>query len=185
MRFNAMKTIPPSVVTKLIFCFFLLFFYLNGGAQNSTKAKPKSEFWNKVQFGGGLNLAFGNDFTNVGIAPTAIYNVNKYVAIGTGLQYNYLKQQDFFSSQTYGVSILSLVNPSEFVQLSIEMEQLRVNIESDQSIFRNDTFWNTGLFLGAGYRYEEVTFGFRYNVLYQADQGVYGDAFMPFVRVFF
>jgi hypothetical protein len=180
-----MKTIPTPLFTKLIFSFILLFSYMNCEAQDLNKTKGKSEFWDKVQFGGGLNLAFGNVFTNVGVAPTAIYNVNQYVAIGTGLQYNYLKQQNFFSSQTYGASLLSLINPSDFVQLSIEIEQLRVNIKSDQTIFRNENFWNTGLFLGAGYRYEEVTFGFRYNVLYQADQGVYGDAFMPFVRVFF
>jgi hypothetical protein len=111
--------------------------------------------------------------------------LNQYVAFGAGLQYNYLKQQNFFSTQTYGASILSLVNPAEFVQLSLEVEQLRVNIQSDETIFRNENFWNTALFLGAGYRYEEVTIGFRYNVLYKADQGVYGDAFMPFVRVFF
>ena len=49
----------------------------------------------------------------------------------------------------------------------------------------SDNFWNTGLFLGAGYRMENVTIGARYNVLFQEDKGVYGDALMPFVRVYF
>jgi hypothetical protein len=32
---------------------------------------------------------------------------------------------------------------------------------------------------------ENVTIGARYNVLFDKDKNVYGEAFMPFVRVFF
>jgi hypothetical protein len=41
------------------------------------------------------------------------------------------------------------------------------------------------LFLGAGYRNENITFGVRYNVLHKERDNIYAEAFMPFVRVFF
>ena len=71
--------------------------------------------------------------------------------------------------------------------MSLEVEQVRVN-----NTFRNptkgtlkDNFWNTGLFIGAGYRMENVTVGMRYNLLFNKDKNVYSDALMPFIRVYF
>lgn len=151
--------------------------------QNDTPA-PQNTFWSDVQFGGGLGLGFGNGFTNVAVSPSAIYNFNQYVSAGVGLQYSYLNQKNFYSSSMYGGSVLALFNPVEEIQLSAELEQLRVNLKYSGSTISDD-FWNTGLFLGAGYRMDNITIGARYNVLFKEDQGVYGDAFMPFVRVFF
>ncbi len=144
----------------------------------------KSSFWQDVQFGGGLGLGIGNGFTNISVAPSAIYNFNQYVSAGLGLQYSYLKQKNFFSSSQYGGSIIGLVNPMEEIQLSLELEQLRVNVDYED-VTISDDFWNTALFIGAGYRMENVTIGARYNVLFDDDKNVYGDAFMPFVRVYF
>ena len=153
-------------------------------SQNNDSFKSKNQFWDKVQFGGGLGLGFGNGFTNIAVAPSAIYNFNQYVSAGLGLQYSYLKQKNFYDSHTYGASVIGLVNPIPEVQLSIELEQLRVNVNY-QDINYKENFWNTGLFLGAGYRAQNVTIGARYNVLFDKDKNVYGDAFMPFVRVYF
>jgi len=90
----------------------------------------------------------------------------------------------FLCSNWYGGSIIGLLNPLEQIQLSAELEQLRVNVaytNPDSSAH----FWNTGLFLGAGLRNKNVTFGARYNVFHQENKTIYGEAFMPFVRVFF
>ncbi|MEN9335873.1 MAG: hypothetical protein RLZZ500_860 [Bacteroidota bacterium] len=144
----------------------------------------KSDFWDQVQFGGSFGLAIGNGFTNVVVAPSAIYNFNDYVATGVGLQYSVLNQENLYASKMYGGSLIGLVQPIEQVQLSVELEQLRVHYKSELSNY-SEHFWNTGLFLGAGYRFENITLGFRYNVLFEKDKGVYGDALMPFVRVFF
>jgi hypothetical protein len=77
-----------------------------------------------------------------------------------------------------------LVNPIPELQLSVELEQLRVNVNYESENI-SDKFWNTGLFLGAGYRQDNFTIGVRYNVLFNEDKNVYGDALMPFVRVYF
>ena len=46
-------------------------------------------------------------------------------------------------------------------------------------------FWNTALFLGAGYRNENITLGIRYNILHRDRDNIYAEAFMPFVRIYF
>lgn len=167
-------------------CILLLFLLISTTffAQNSNSLTSKNQFWDKVQFGGGLGLGIGNGFTNIAVAPSAIYNFNQYVSAGLGLQYSYLKQKNFYDSHTYGASVIGLVNPIPEIQLSVELEQLRVNVNY-QDINYKENFWNTGLFLGAGYRAQNVTIGARYNVLFDKDKNVYGDAFMPFVRVYF
>lgn len=172
-------------ITSLLFVFSILS-YFELVAQETPEMETKSNFWKNVQIGGGLGLGFGSGYTNIAIAPSAIYNVNQYVAVGAGLQYSYLKQRDFYNSSLYGGSVIGLFNPIEQVQLSVELEQLRANVKSDGYYnVVSDDFWNTGLFFGVGYRVQNVTIGARYNVLFQEDKGVYGDAFMPFIRAYF
>jgi hypothetical protein len=173
-------------VLKLITIVFILFISNNlVGQQQSISSTPPNDFWNKVQFGGGFGLGLGSGYTDISVAPSAIYNFNEYFAMGLGLQYTYASQRNFYTSNLYGGSIITLFNPIPEIQLSAELEQLRVNVRSTgQNSFTND-FWNTGLFIGAGYRTGSVTFGARYNLLFKEDKGAYSDAFMPFVRVYF
>jgi long-subunit fatty acid transport protein len=169
---------------KTVLIIVLWFAWDTSFSQEVNPEKQKSVFWKNVQFGGGLGLGFGSGYTDITIAPTAIYNFNDYFALGAGVQYSYLRQKDFFKSSNYGASVIGLFNPIPEAQLSVELEQLRVNL-TYEDIDVNENFWNTALFLGAGYRMENVTIGARYNVLFDKDKNVYGEAFMPFVRVFF
>lgn len=171
--------------TKTLFFIFILLSHFTLIAQEIPVAKTKSDFWKNVQIGGGLGLGFGSGFTNISVAPSAIYNINEYVSAGVGVQYSYLKERDFYNSSLYGGSIIGLFNPIEQIQLSIELEQLRANVKYEGFIVGSNDFWNTGFFIGAGYRMQNVTIGGRYNLLFQNDKGVYGDAFIPFIRVFF
>ena len=182
-----MKNRYLLAINKRIVTIGLLLFSIISNAQSSINQQPTvtSDFWNHVQFGGGLGLGFGNGYTNITVAPSAIYNFNQYVSAGLGLQYSYLKQKDFYTSSQYGASVIGLFNPIEQIQLSLELEELRVNLKFDDPAINSNDFWNTGLFVGAGYRTENVTIGARYNLLFNKDKGVYGDALMPFVRVYF
>ncbi len=85
----------------------------------------------------------------------------------------------------YGGSIITLFNPIEQVQVSAELEELNVNVSYNNSAINSNDFWNTALFLGAGYRTQNVTIGAKYNVLYDSTKNVYGSAWMPFVRMYF
>jgi long-subunit fatty acid transport protein len=165
--------------------FFALFLISpNTKGQEINSNNPKSDFWENVQFGGGLGLNFGGNYTDITVAPSAIYNFNQYISAGVGLQYSYFSSKNFFSSHNYGASLLVLGNPIPEIQLSAELEQLRVNLSYDNTGI-TDNFWNSALFVGAGYRMENITIGVRYNVLYNENKNVYSEAFMPFVRVYF
>ncbi len=151
------------------------------------QTKPENDFWKKVQFGGGFGLSVGSGYTDISIAPSAIYNFNDIFAAGVGLQGSYVKVKDrevTYNSYIYGGSLIGLVTPIEEVQLSVELEELRVNQEFTDFKIKNN-FWNTALYLGAGYYTGNITVGIRYNVLFKKNDFVYSEAFMPFVRIYF
>jgi len=182
----AMTKKYASIVSKSILTALFAFISTQLSAQyQNQNFESKSNFWQKVQFGGGLGLSFGNRYTDISVAPSAIYNVNEYFAVGLGAQYTYVKQKDFYNSNLYGGSLITLFNPIPEIQLSAELEQLKVNVKGIGDNNFSDDFWNTGLFLGAGYRSGNVTIGARYNVLHDENKSAYSDAFMPFVRFYF
>lgn len=152
--------------------------------QNDAPVQLENQFWRNVQFGGGIGLGFGSGYTDISVAPSVIYNFNEYVALGVGLQYKYLKQKDFYASHLYGGSAIGFFNPLPEIQLSAELEQLRVNVNLDGSNSNSENYWNTALFIGAGYRSGNATIGARYNVLTDKNN-IYGSAFMPFIRFYF
>ena len=172
---------------KTVSLFILLAFTSSIYGQQQPLPKAKTgDFWEHVQVGGGFGASFGNDYTDVTVAPSAIYNFNDHFAFGTGLLYSNLKQKHYYSSNVYGGSLIGLYNPIEEIQLSLELEEMNVNNQyMDLGGNFKESFWNTGLFVGAGYQEENVTFGARFNVLFDRDKNVYGDAFMPFIRVYF
>jgi hypothetical protein len=180
-----MKKNSYETVSKCILIAFITLISNTLLAQQQTiTPKSSGNFWKNVQFGGGIGLGFGSDFTDISLAPSAIYNFNEYVALGIGAQYTYLKQKNYYASHLYGGSIIGLFNPIQAIQLSAELEELRVNINLDGSNSNSQDYWNTGLFLGAGYRSGNATIGARYNVLNDTND-IYGSAFMPFIRVYF
>ena len=183
-----MKNRPTQLIFKTAFSVLLFSFTIANFAQVTPTTEPekRNSFWKDVQFGGGLGLGIGNGYTDITVAPSAIYNFNQYVSLGLGLQYSLLKQKDLYTSNLFGGSIIGLVNPIEEIQLSVELEEMNVSTKYQYVGGNvNDSFWNTALFLGAGYRMENITVGARYNVLFDKDKSVYGEAFMPFVRVYF
>lgn len=169
-RINFKKSTFLAVIVAII-CFNF------ASAQSDVPASQR------VHFGGTLGLSFGSGFTNIVVAPSIIYDVNQYFSAGAGVQGSYVSYKNNFESYIYGASIIALVNPIEQIQLSAELEQLRVNTTYDDNF--KDNFWNTALFLGAGYRTNNVTVGIRYNVLFKESNNVYNEAFMPFIRVYF
>ena len=169
-------------------CLFLVLFTcsLSGFSQDSTSVNKRNTFWKKVQIGGGLGLNVGGGYTDIAIAPSAIYNLNNYFSLGVGLQGSYVAVKSNYNSFIYGGSLIGLVNPIKQIQFSVELEELKVNTSFESSFqIPSRHFWNTGLFLGAGYRSNNVTIGGRYNILYNENDNVYSNAFMPFIRVYF
>ncbi|AWA29020.1 hypothetical protein HYN48_02340 [Flavobacterium magnum] len=188
-----MKTACFENIPKYLLCLLLANLPLPIFAQDSPSGG--GDFWSHVRFGGGIGASFGNDYTNVSLAPGALYQFNQYFGLGVGLQGSFVKVDgdytdsdlNHYKSWIYGGSVLGAFNPIEELQLSAELEQVRVNstFTYPNTPDIRDNFWNTALYLGAGYNTGDVTVGVRYNVLFDRDKSVYADPFMPFVRVYF
>lgn len=152
--------------------------------QQILTTSPQNNFWEKVQFGGGMGLSIGSGYSDISISPSAIYNVNSIVAVGTALQFGYVSVKNDYSSTLYGASLIGLINPIPEIQLSVELEEINVNTDY-KYIGVSENFWNTALYLGGGYRTGNVTVGIRYDVLFDDSKNYYSEPFMPFVRVYF
>jgi hypothetical protein len=181
-----MKKNTAINLTPLLTIVFLFGLKREIYAQEIQVLKTNSNFFTRIQFGGGLGLSAGNGYADVVVAPSVIYNFNPFLSAGLGVQYNYVKQRNLYSANMYGGSLIALFNPMEELQISTELEQLRVDRTYSGASGNNSAgFWNTALFVGAGYRNENVTMGLRYNVLHKDRENLYTEAFMPFVRVLF
>ncbi|MEB8328706.1 alpha-ketoglutarate decarboxylase [Flavobacteriaceae bacterium KMM 6897] len=163
----------------------MFFFTLGSIVAFGQGYRNSGDFWNNVHYGGGIGLGFGRDSFNASLSPSAIYQANEQIAMGLGLNFNYSKFQDS-KFIAYGGSLLTLYNPVRPIQLSAELEQLRVNrdfVFDGANI--EDNYWSPALFIGIGYSNRNVTFGIRYDLLYDDEKSIYADPFMPFVRVYF
>lgn len=163
--------------------FIIILFF---GFNNLVQSQQTDDFWGHVRFGGGIGLGFGNGFFSGTLAPSAIYEFNETVALGLGLNGTINNRKGFYKSTIYGGSVIGLVNVIPELQLSAELEELRVNRKYD-TVYNipADNYWSSALFLGLGYRSGNVTFGIRYDVLYDNEKSIYADPWMPFVRFYF
>lgn len=167
--------------------FLLLMFTLFCGVASAqlTVKESSPNFWQNVRFGGGLGLSTGSGYFSATVAPSAIYEFNSMFGLGVGLSGTYTKRKDFYKSTVFGGSLIGLFSPIRELQLSAEFEEFFVTRNFDNPVFEDDEYWHPALFLGAGFRTQNVTMGVRYNLLYDDDKSIYANAWMPFVRVYF
>lgn len=169
---------------RSLFVLLFLPMFNSAVAQGPTNLPSQpNNFWKNVQFGGGIGLNFSSGYTDVFLAPSAIYNVNPTVALGAGLNFNYVASRNYFSSFVYGISTIVLVNPIPQIQLSVGLNQSRVNYQEEGFSNYSEDYWDTSLIVGAGYRTGNVTIGVGYNLL--QDDRYDAEPFVPFVRAYF
>lgn len=170
---------------KLLLIFFAFFTTFSFSQENLTK--KENNFWKHVRFGGGLGLSTGNGFFSATLAPNAIYQFNRKYGLGVGLNGTYGRQKNVYKSTIFGGSAIGLYNPIPEIQLSTEFEPLNVNQKFEDAFSNNqyDNYWYPALFIGAGYQTNNITFGIRFDVLYDDDKSIYANSWMPFVRVLF
>jgi long-subunit fatty acid transport protein len=169
------------LLLMVLFCFFTI----ASISQNLNKEK-KHNFWDHVRFGGAVGLSFGDGFFSGTLAPSAIYDINDQFAVGLGLNGTINSRKNTYKSTILGGSIISLFNPIAEIQLSAEFEELNVSRTWDHSLGLDDqNYWYPALFVGAGYRTQNITLGIRYDVLYDKEKSVYAEPWAPFLRVYF
>jgi hypothetical protein len=168
---------------SLLVLLSLFFITLLSAQGPSNTPKPPSNFWKNVQFGGGIGLNFSSGYTDIFLAPSAIYNFNPIVALGAGLNLNYVASSNYYSSFVYGISTLVLVNPIPELQFSLGLNESRVNYQEEGFGNYSEDYWDTSLIVGAGYRTGNITFGIGYNLLQNDRYDT--EPFVPFVRAYF
>lgn len=163
---------------SIILILFFSLFFKKINAQNSNLDK-------NIKFGGAFGLNIENDFFSSTIEPSVLYQFNNQFAFGTGLNFTYNSQKDFYKSTIIGGTLTALYNPTMNIQFSGEFQQLHVNRKYDNDFFRDEKYWSPALFLGMGYNTNNVTAGIRYDILYNEDKSIYSSPWSPFIRVYF
>ena len=180
-KLKLMKKCYFNIELKLILTLLLLQLTFAQGQTNPPN--QPNDFWKHVQFGGGIGLGFSSGYTDIFLAPSAIYNFNPVVAVGAGLNLNYVSSKNYFTSLVYGVSTMVLVNPIPQIQFSLGLNQSRVNYQEEGYGNYSEDYWDTSLILGAGYRTGNVTIRIGYNLLQNDRYDT--EPFVPFVRAYF
>lgn len=138
--------------------------------------------WDKVRYGGRVGFGFSNSTSSIIIAPSAVYRLSDEFALGGSVSFGY---SNFRTSNSklynYGASILSYYNPFRQLQLSAELEQTFAN----QTGVIKQNFNFLALYLGAGYRFGNITAGMRYDVLYEEEKNIYASPLSPFIQFSF
>ncbi len=177
---------PFFLSLKFRFAIIIFLFAFAASFSQNNLQTSTNEFWQNVRFGGGIGLSLGDGFFSGTLAPTAVYQFSNDFAMGLGLNGAINSRKNVYKSTILGGSALALYNPISELQLSAEFEELNVNRKFESNLnLQDDNYWYPALFMGAGYRTGNVTFGIRYDVLYDENKSIYADPWIPFIRIFF
>ena len=160
--------------------------------KEASQPKKVYTYQRSWSFGGNIGLSFWNSGTDILIAPKAYYNVSPKFLTGFGLTYIYSSAEDDFakySQNSFGPSIMAAVRPIPFLQISAEYEGLQTNGNTTIKIGDRDkseySYWNNALYLGASFVSRNVSFGVRYDLLYDTSRSVYSSAWSPVIGFYF
>ena len=162
-------------------------------AQRTASQKKTIPYQKSWSFGGNIGLSFWNSGTDILLAPKAYYHVSPMFMTGFGITYIYSSAEDDFakySQNSFGASVLGAFRPIPYLQLSAEYEGLQTNGNSSLR-FPGDledfdySYWNNAIYLGASFVSRNVSFGVRYDVLYDSTRSVYSSAWSPVIGFYF
>lgn len=140
-----------------------------------------NRYWS---FGGNLGLSFWNGNTSILLGPKAYYNFSPKFLGGFGLTYMYAENKNYdysYHSNSFGGSVMIAVRPIYFLQISAEYEGLQTNYSG----YYTDEYFVNALYFGLSYVTGPVSFGIRYDVLYDTNTSIYSSAWNPYVGFYF
>ena len=101
----------------LFFCLSVLLLNLKAQTEKKEEEEPvKMGGFKKENLfvGGNVALGLGSGNFSVGVGPYFGYSINKYIDAAVGLNYSYLSQRDYYTTQKIRQSV---IGPSAFVRL--------------------------------------------------------------------
>lgn len=150
----------------------------------SNRIQLNNDYIKHWSFGGNIGLSFWNGGTDILVAPKAYYNISPILISGVGLTYiysDYKTNLNTSSSNSFGGSLFLAVRPINSIQISAEYEGLQTN----RTGYYNDKYWNNSIYLGLSYISGPVSFGIRYDVLYDSSKSPYSSAINPVIGFYF
>jgi long-subunit fatty acid transport protein len=172
---------------KVAITFVALIYSVNLFSQSPNVAvidsTVKKESRLKFAFGFGLNFVGA---TNISLSPSLIYKTNDKISLGFGLQGSYAAIKDLQKTTTFGFNAITTYTPTKKISTLLELVQLNVTTKVEAPVEDKNSYWDTALFVGAGYNItNKFTIGAKYNLLYNEDESVYTSPIVPFVNIVF
>jgi long-subunit fatty acid transport protein len=172
---------------KIIIAIVVLVYSSNLFSQSTSvvvvDSTSKKEGRLKFACGFGLNFVGA---TNISLSPNLIYKASDKISLGFGLQGSYAAVKDLQKTTTFGFNAISIYTPTKKVSTLLELVQLNVTTKIETPVEVKNNFWDTALFVGAGFNItNKFTIGAKYNLLYNEDESVYTSPIVPFVNIIF
>ncbi len=136
-----------------VIALFFSLFSTSVGAQEDTNPYKDVPFKERLFFGGGLGLSFG-DITFIRITPLVGYNVTPKLSFGLGPTYEYYKDKrpvPDFETTIWGGSVFSRYFVLPMIFLHAELEILNLDEIHAVSDFDYDRVTIPALLLGGGF----------------------------------
>lgn len=158
--------------------FTLLFFTCSTAmvfGQREVEDLEEPGLWDRIYFGGGGNLQFG-DITILGGSPIVGYMINNKWSAGAGITYQYINYRfQNWSTHTYGGRLFTRYNIFPAVYTMAEYESLSMELNRSTDMPRE---WVDRMLLGGGYfqsfgRRGGVNMGLMYDIFYLQGRSPY------------
>lgn len=146
-----MKNIIALGTMLVLFSSFLLAQDTIPDEAGQKTVKPKPPLSEKIYFGGGLGLSFGN-YTRVAVYPMVGYRFTPKLSGGIELGYEYISDKRFSETYNYSNYGASLFTRYRLIPaLFLHAEYAMYNYEFYYYDLSTSREWVPFLFLGAGY----------------------------------
>ncbi len=144
--------------------------------------KPKQEpkpfpDWNKVYFGGGVGLWFGNRSSFVNLSPIVGYKITEKYSAGFGITYIYIQDRNYIPPITlnaYGGNIFNRYLLTNFLFAHAEYEILNGNWKLTDQRFNLENVW-----VGGGLRQHAGNSSIMIYALWNVNETIYSRAYFP------
>jgi hypothetical protein len=158
---------------RWILFFGLVFFSIQGAwAQRDIEEQDMPSVWDRIYFGGGGNLQFGQNYFVVGASPLVGYMISPKFSTGLGATYLFTRYGGVYNynSHTYGGRTFARYNLLKSVYTMAEYEML--SFDNFRSSSEAPRIWVDRLLFGGGYfqslgRRGGFNIGILYDVLYR------------------
>lgn len=118
--------------------------------------KPKSDFSQRLYFGGSVGLTFGT-YTSISIWPLVGYKMTPKLSVGIQPGYEYLRYNYYglkYKSNNYGMRVFNRFRFINQAFTHVEFAYIKNELSWNDQVTNEketDNFWVPFLFLGGGY----------------------------------